>query len=388
VVLRFVAFALIACGRYRFDPIDGGALTSDAFSRDGSVDVSCIKQIDAGFMHVCILANDGRIWCWGFGNNYQLGDSSLASRSYPARAFGFPANPLVLSLGGYHSCVVDSLGGLQCLGANYRAQLAMGATGPAVQTTVPISLPASVQQSAAGEESHCALLVDGRVYCWGSNFDGEVGDGSPMNVRGSPSQATISGVVELAHQNHHVCARDMTQIYCWGDNTFYQIGDGSMTDRRSPTPIGYLGNSLAVGDHTCMVVNGAMQCWGANGNGQLGDNTVMDRATPAPVQNLPMVQQLALGYHHSCAIDLSNSLWCWGQNNLGQVGNGSQTDQRLPVRVLDNVISAVAGWNFTCAQQATAVKCWGGNEQGQLGTNSSVTNVTVPTDTVFSCDVP
>jgi len=385
-----LVLALAACGRFRFDPV-GGAATSDAFpDRDGPSNVSCIKQLDVGSGFACILATDGRVWCWGLDGNNELGDGLTVNRAYPARATGYPPNVDRLALGGFHGCAVTTDQQLYCLGANYFAQLGMGATGSAMGTAVPISLPGPVAAAAGGEESQCALLTDGTVYCWGRNYDGEVGDGSPMNIRPSPSQAAISGVVEIVHNNHHVCARDDAQIYCWGDNTYGQLGDGTRIDRHLPTPTGLVGTQLAVADHSCAQQSDAtITCWGNNYWGQIGDNTMMDRPAPTTPLGLPPVTRFALGYHHSCVIDTNADLWCWGQNSAGQVGNGALNDQWTPVRVLDNVLYAAGGWDFTCAVQSTGyVKCWGDNKFGQLGANSTIGNSSTPIDTVFSCDLP
>src|SRR5690242_12480716 len=126
-----VALLLVGCGRIGFDPLATSGATDDAApmrpdgtipTNDGSVDTGCISQIAAGHQHVCVRANDGRVWCWGLSDNHQLGDAFTASRNYPALAPGFTPTPMSIVTGGYHNCFIDAAMNVYCLGANYFGQ--------------------------------------------------------------------------------------------------------------------------------------------------------------------------------------------------------------------------------------------------------------------------
>jgi alpha-tubulin suppressor-like RCC1 family protein len=388
---------LCACGRVGFDArLDASTVRPDGTipTNDGSVDLSCVAQIEAGSQHVCVRATDGRVWCWGRSDFMQLGDGFGGTRNYPALAPALAASASI-ALGGYHVCRLDGTGNLACLGANYLGQLGIGAAGPSQPTlqVVSTALPTEAAQVAAGEEHTCARLVDGRVYCWGRNFDGELGDGTNMQ-RDAPVFTGITNATYLVAGNHHNCALTAVpdDVVCWGDNQFGQLGDGTKMDRRTPTPIGLTGSSLiAAGDHTCVLdTNGMMSCWGYNQNGQLGNNSTLDSPTPVTPQGLGQVTTIALGYKHTCAIDVASDLYCWGQNLYGQIGNSAFADQRVPYRVYGASTPMVrlvtAGWDFTCAMDPQLLSCWGANDQGQLGdaTNDSFT---LPKPSLLSCNI-
>jgi alpha-tubulin suppressor-like RCC1 family protein len=386
------------CGRLGFDPLntsDAPAARPDGTipTNDGSVDLTCVAQLDAGYQHACVRATDGRVWCWGRSDQYQLGDGFTQNRNYPAPATAFAA-PSTMTLGGYVDCQLDATGNVRCVGANYAGQLGIGMTTPSKPTLQPVTLPAAAMQIAGGEEHVCALLVDGRVYCWGNNFYGAIGDGTTMSPRPGPTFTGITTATAIVAGNHHSCALTPTDLLCWGDNQYGELGDGTKMQRRVPTSTGMTGiKAFAGGNHTCIIDTAdTMHCWGFNQNGALGNNSTIDSTTPVTPQGLPPVRSIALGYKHTCAITMANDLYCWGQGTFGAIGNNATTDVRVPTQISGAVFSkasfVTAGTDFTCAMDPMEqLFCWGANDQGQLGDATTVAGTMVPTPTLFSCDI-
>jgi len=75
--------------------------------------------------------------------------------------------------------------------------------------------------------------------------------------------------------------------YCWGANYNGQLGDGTFTLGTSPTPVigGLTFATISTGgDHTCGLTTANLAyCWGNNGAGQLGDGTNVNRSVPTLV---------------------------------------------------------------------------------------------------------
>ena len=72
-----------------------------------------------------------------------------------------------VSAGQFHSCLVDSLGGVQCWGHNYYGQT--GTENPAknlLQPTATVGLAAGVKAVRLGDSHTCALTLAGGVKCW------------------------------------------------------------------------------------------------------------------------------------------------------------------------------------------------------------------------------
>ena len=141
----------------------------------------------------------------------------------------------------------------------------------------------------------CGLRDGGEVVCWGLNDSGQLGDGTTGN-RLTPTLVTGAltfAAVETGNGGFHTCGLDASgKAYCWGSNAQGQLGDGTTANRLSPTEVAHdpelFFASLAVGGgHSCGVtaVGGTAYCWGANGNGQLGDGTLSDRRTPVLVSD-------------------------------------------------------------------------------------------------------
>jgi Regulator of Chromosome Condensation (RCC1) repeat protein len=145
-------------------------------------------------------------------------------------------------------------------------------------------------------------------------------------------------VIAVAAGPSHTCAvRADGTAACWGSNSNGQLGDGTTIDRSTAASVTGLTNvvALAVGEfHTCALrSDGSVRCWGANFAGQLGDSTTTERHTPVAVSNLTTAVAIAVGQRHSCALKVNGAPSCWGNNGQGQIGDGTSTDRHSPVEV-------------------------------------------------------
>ncbi|MDZ7863975.1 fibronectin type III domain-containing protein [Acidovorax sp.] len=259
------------------------------------------------------------------------------------------------------------------------------------QAPVPAAvLGEPVQQLSQGERHSCALTAAGRVFCWGSNFFGQLGDGSTTNTSTpQPVTGLSSGVAAIAAGFEHTCALTTAgAMLCWGANTYGQLGDGSTTHKTAPQPVTALASgvaAIAAGfQHTCAVTTaGAVYCWGLNDNGQLGDGSTTDKSTPQPVTGLASGgAALSAGNYHTCVLTVAGAVQCWGINALGQLGDGSNAGKTTPQPVTGLAsgvvaISTGARGNHTCAvTTAGAMQCWGLGIHGQLGDGTLVGKTT------------
>lgn len=121
------------------------------------------------------------------------------------------------------------------------------------------------------------------------------------------------------------------KIYSWGSNTAGQIGDGTTTQRRTPTvvamPAGITFSDLSSGDANMLAVgsDGHVYGWGFNGYGQVGDGTTANRNTPT-LAALPAgltFTRVEAGRYHSMALASNGELYTWGANPDGRLGNGN-----------------------------------------------------------------
>lgn len=247
---------------------------------------------------------------------------------------------------------------------------------------------------AASAEHTCAVMDDGTARCWGSNGNGELGDGT-TTLRDSPvTVVNVNSAVSIATGFAHSCALLVNGLVsCSGQNLVGQLGNNGIFASPPDTPvtasIADVVSIAAGGFNTCAVkVDGTVWCWGNNDGRQLGNG--VDNSTPsfAPVQALGLTNavSVAVGTVHACALLADGSVRCWGTDNLGQLGNNTVANfSTVPVPTVAlspshtvGAVDLVAGGNFTCALLSdSTVSCWGQNSQGQLG-NGTTAGSAVP----------
>lgn len=183
----------------------------------------------------------GALQCWGQNGHGQLGDGTTTYKSLPTPVTSLASGVTAVSGGVYHTCAVAS-GGAKCWGQNAYGQLGDGTTSTGYNT--PSSVPTDVSTLAtgvvtfdAGDHFTCALTSGGAAYCWGQNLAGEIGDGSNGINKPLPTLVSgmTSGVKGIAAGGAHTCAVDSAgAVKCWGSNYYGQLGDGTTTTHHLP----------------------------------------------------------------------------------------------------------------------------------------------------------
>lgn len=272
--------------------------------------------------------------------------------------------------------------------------------------------------SGGGASFNCALLIGGRVQCWGQGSSGQLGVGSSgargdsrselVNADGLTNLGTGRTAKALAVGDAHACAiLDNNTVKCWGANTSGQLGLGDVTtrglsiaDMGDSLPIVALGTgrtakAIAAGSsHTCAILdNDTLKCWGENGNGQLGRDSTTDWGRAANQMGDMLVainlgtsrtaKAVAAGYSHTCAILDDNTVKCWGGNVNGQLGLGATGNRGISAGQMAALPTVNLGTGLTakaislsghsCAVLSNnSIKCWGGNGSGELGTEAAL----------------
>ena len=290
---------------------------------------------------------------------------------------------VVASAGGEkHTCTLDDYGAVICWGSNLEGQLGDGESEDSLVPVQVEGLESGVAEIAAGYNHTCALLESGGVKCWGANSQGQLGDGSTVN-KDTPVDVSglLGGVTAITAGQQFTCAiLSMGGARCWGVNSEGQLGDSSVIRKLTPTDVSGMSSGVtqiaAGGRHACAVHLGDMKCWGHNGDGQLGDGSTTMRMSPVEVTGLSsVISQIACGGEHTCALLDSGTVKCWGNNAYGQVGDGSTEVKHTPTDVIGvsmgTVTMIAAGVEHTCAGRLSGpVFCWGNNVVGAIGDGS------------------
>ncbi len=246
---------------------------------------------------------------------------------------------------------------------------------------------------AAGADHSAVLAYDGTVFTCGSNFRGQLGDGTrtsrsyPGRVKSPDGSGWLTHITALSAGYYHTAAlRQDGTVWCWGRNDQGQLGDNTVAESvllpvqvRGEMGRGYLTGVKEVScgaEHTLAVMNdGTVRTWGSNLYGVLGNGASGEfSAVPVAISNLSQVKKVAgcKNFYNpfSLALKEDGTVWAWGGNNYGQLGNGTTTDQSSPVRVgaLTNIVAIAAGsWHSLALRSDGTVWAWGANWHGELG---------------------
>lgn len=365
-----------------------------------------VATVGTGEHHVCALSEQGQVRCWGApdygrlgqpGYSEHIGDDEPPSDWNPVEV---AADVIDLAVGTEHNCALRAGGEVRCWGYGSYGQLGYGNTmtigdDETPQSAGDVPLPGPVAGLTAGARHTCALFDDGRVACWGSNSEGQLGLGHTTSIGDDETVDAAAGfvqlpgaAVEVAAGQDHTCARlESGDVYCWGRQNEGQLGSGAPdsigddepADAAGPVDLGGKAIDIDAGHHhTCAVLeDGSVRCWGSNSSLQLGNGdqtgkNVGDRKTPAE-DGLVMLEepavQVAAGRSHTCAVLGSGGVRCWGSSSANGVSDsGDSAVPRGLARVGAPVRQLWAASGYNCAVVDTAgVRCWGSNTGAVLG---------------------
>lgn len=384
-----------------------------------------LTTLDVGDEFVCGAANLGRGYCWGRGDLDQLGLSADSLCSPDLRPINVPCTLAPkrfaatvslqsVSAGAGTACGIGVDNHIYCWGRDDLGQLGDGSRGTAVvdkvvratvgnerfkavsvggRPTVPTfsqlyGEPGKVAE--VGSAHACAISLADRIFCWGSDSSGQLGDARTINSSTPiPLDELYQNVSwsRVSAGGFHTCAITVAgDAYCWGLNNAGQLGTG-VNNGLSQVPVlvsgGLRFREISAGTlHTCGVaVDGSVYCWGDGDNGKLGLGASADVLVPTQVPGLSSIVAISSGDAHTCAINSSGSAFCWGTNAWGQLGNGSASGTSTPTVVVgpQSFRQISAGTSHTCAIDTSDVAyCWGSNRLGTLGNELQAAFRTTP----------
>ncbi|MFM7718129.1 MAG: InlB B-repeat-containing protein [Actinomycetota bacterium] len=391
--------------------------------------------VDAGATHACAITAGGVAYCWGRGNKGQIGNGATSDQSSPTKV-SMPAGRIftAISAGFETSCAVADNGAVYCWGNGYTGQMGNDTAGGSADTSspTPITMPGGVtfMDVTVSLASVCARTTAGTAYCWGSGYYGELGNGvyqqqtTPQQVKDPTGTAYLTGITDISAGGSHACVVVSSgKVYCWGTEEDGELGDGVNAapypnysfypNSFLPVEVTGLSTATAVAagdDSVCAVVaGGAAHCWGRNdisgSYGALGTGSASATVfTPQLVTGGLAFSDIAPGAGGSfnagqiCGVS-GGDAYCWGSDTNQALGDGDgsvthrltgpQLVAGLGAGVSDPAVDAVtSGTLFSCALLATKeIRCWGEDGYGQAG-NGSASSADVATPEAVSVTLP
>jgi alpha-tubulin suppressor-like RCC1 family protein len=337
---------------------------------------------------------------------FRYGETTAYGRSTPERAVAVADDE--------PHPVSESVGGLSP-GVTYHWQMCVRDQGEDPPRDIcskdqAFKTSAGADSISASFTHTCAILRNGSVRCWGSNWAGQLGLGH-TNYIGSSSGTLPDSVppvdlgegrtaLQISAGWDHTCALlDNHSVLCWGSDAGGALGQGNQEDigdDETPGSVGpvdlgdgHTAVAVAAGptNHSCAILDdGSVKCWGAGTYGQRGyGNTtnVHDPSTIGPVNlgagRTAVAIDTAAG--HTCVIVNSGDVMCWGLNFAGLLGYGYSFDEEQNIGD-DETPDAVGTIDLGAhtALQITGqdhnacallddhtVRCWGSGWRGKSG---------------------
>lgn len=279
--------------------------------------------------HNCAIKKDGSAVCWGNNKYGQLGDGTIVNKQTPTPVIGLgPGTTAAIAQAMNHTCALKTDGSVVCWGLNANGQLGDGTieekltpnqvSGLGPGTTVAIF----TDLFGNNPNGTCAIKTNGSAVCWGEIAPiGFSGNATPVKI----SQITpgTAKSLEFGFKSTFVLKKDGSVIG-WGTNYCGQLGNGTKEGTGTPTQVYGLGSGTTAaistgGYNSCALkTNGSVVCWGCNDNGEVGDGTRFPRHKPVQVPGLGPGTTAAITVSNSggCAVKTDGSIVCWPGEKL------------------------------------------------------------------------
>jgi alpha-tubulin suppressor-like RCC1 family protein len=220
-------------------------------------------------------------------------------------------------------------------------------------------------------------LDDGLVMTWGVNDKHRLGRADDAKfVNFSDMSVTIRKV--SCGASHTLALSTAGKLYAWGANTYGQLGDNSTEDRLEPVLIkipGTIIKDLAAGGAHSLILDtlGRVWSWGQGEGGRLGHLNSALELRPKLIEDLPEnILQVAAGSSHSGCFTTEN-VYTWGKGSYGRLGHGSLSDENLPKPIeffrgrcmMKLCLSVFHSGVITVDGE---IWMWGNSKNGRLGT--------------------
>ncbi len=256
--------------------------------------------------------------------------------------------------------------------------------------------PSPIVQVWGGGRHTIALLSDGSVWTWGSDFAGKLGNNQvspsynvtnndsfvPICVHGPGNVGYLNSIVAIsAGESHNMALRSDGTVWTWGWNYYGQLGNGTTNDAHTPIQVTAVSNVVAISGRAyhCLALesDGTVWSWGQNDWGQLGNGSSDANAHPFPAQVIGITNPAAISaaYASSLVLMSNGTVQMWGTSETGELGQGVFNDHAyspIPVPGISNVVSISAGFQEPQALKSDGtIWMWGYGNCGQLGDDAT-----------------
>lgn len=346
-----------------------------------------IKTLHAGRHNAFILTNDNKVFAAGLNNFGQLGLNNFANEKTFKEVVSLRGLEIKeMYSQQYTVYALTNSGDLYGWGKNQVGQLG---TGNTTTQKLPVLIMSNVKEfefgKSSGYEFNMALNKNNELYVWGSNNLHSLGLGDSIpEHRYVPTKMTFFNnktikTITASSHGGFVVTED-NKLYGWGYNTYGQMGNGSnqVITYSSPIENTYFSSKGITIDklysneysHFAIDSNNNLYSWGYNWSGLLGLGHTNNTYLPTIVPNISNVTKVHTYNRQTFVYTSDNKLYGWGHNSIGQTGTSSNNRFVLD---MNNIVSHSFGQNYIMfVDNNNNVLASGQGSNGKLGTGDTV----------------
>jgi len=287
--------------------------------------------------HCVGIKSDGTLWAWGANTSGQCGLGHQLPVTQPTQV-GHDTDWAQVVLGSHSTLALKTDGSLWAWGTNFSGQLGIGLAHHAHSPT-PVSVGTTWKTIAAGAIHALAIRSDDTLWAWGSNSHFQCGTSqSTSSLHRTPTQVCTTKWRAISAGDHHSLGiRIDGTLWSWGSNSNGQSGMGASSGSFTMNQIGFESDwtSIAAGKEHSLATRGFGTLWatGDNTHHQLGLGNQSNRRSFSQVGSSTTWTEVEAGGNHSMARQHDGTLWVWGQNDHGQLGLGNTEPTSVPIRL-------------------------------------------------------
>lgn len=204
-----------------------------------------IVALSSGSAHSCVVFAAGNLKCWGNNSRGQLGNGTTGNVSATPTAVANLVTARSVSAGFEHTCAVDSANRGWCWGDGRDGEIGNSTANTAAYSVPTLSIGetsigAPLFLMSAGTNFTCSKLAT-VLFCWGRGDLGQVGRSNAVAVNPTPAAVDVlvaTDVTQVSTGAAHACALLLNgRVACWGYNATGQLGNNTVISARSPTSI-------------------------------------------------------------------------------------------------------------------------------------------------------
>lgn len=270
-----------------------------------------VKSVHAAYEHYLVLTDLGKLYSWGSNDKGQLGNGTFESSNHPSPIesnFNLIEGEFIaeVSVGYFHSLAITSNDRVFTWGGNYEGELGDNTT---TRKNIPVDITSyfnldeddQIKKASLGHTFSMLLTEKGQIFSWGDNYYGQLGNNNDKEIQLTPQDITQSfelsideKVINIAlGSSHSMAVTSNNRVFTWGYNIFKQLGIGSNLHQKSPQDI-------------------------TSSFGFFDDEDV---------------SSISLGGRHSGLITTHNRVFMWGDNSEGELAIGPTSSKDVPFEI-------------------------------------------------------